>query len=472
VSLELRPYPEYKGSGAPWLGQVPSHWRLLRTKYLFCEVDERSIDGLETHLSMSQRRGLIAASESSEQRLLSESYAGAKKCRQNDLVLNRLKAHLGVFAHASQDGLVSPDYTVFRCKGLNRVKFFEYQFKTPAYVGELRRSTKGIVEGFWRLYTDDFFRIVAAVPPTHEQDKILRWVERFDGRIKRLVAAKRRVIELLNEQKQAVINDAVFREMASEPGIVGPDCGWPTEISSRFTRTKLSRICASIRDGTHNPPPATKGLHRLLSVRNIVGRGFVTRPDDRTMTEAAFAELQRSYSVECGDVVIALVGATTGKSAVVGDMENVTVQRSIGILRPRASHVTSEFLNLVIASEFVQRQIRLVMLKYAAQPGIYLEELGRLQVVLPPIGKQKEIVRQVEQSTASLDSSLAQFENELSLIREYRTRLIADVVTGKLDVRGVELLDLSDVEGVGEVEDEELEDPEELVAVEENADAD
>ena len=94
----LKPYPEYKESGLPWLRLAPGHWDVRRSRYLFREVDQRSISGTETRLSMSQRHGLIPSSQVEERRLVAESNVGGKLCEPGDLVLNRLKAHLGVLA--------------------------------------------------------------------------------------------------------------------------------------------------------------------------------------------------------------------------------------------------------------------------------------------------------------------------------------------------------------------------------------
>jgi type I restriction enzyme S subunit len=147
----LKSYPAYKGSGVPWLGELPEHWGVCRARYLFREVDQRSTTGAETHLSMSQRLGLVPSSEMEERRLVSESYVGAKLCEPGDLVLNRLKAHLGVFARASQAGLVSPDYTVFRRASANvSMSFFEPLLKSPACRGELRtRATSAARSRTW-----------------------------------------------------------------------------------------------------------------------------------------------------------------------------------------------------------------------------------------------------------------------------------------------------------------------------------
>ncbi len=168
----LTPYPAYKDSGVSWLGKIPAHWDVLRAKRIFREMDQRSTTGREAHLSMSQSHGLVDSSMIDDWRLQSESYAGGKLCRKNDLVLNRLKAHLGVFAHARQDGIVSPDYTIYRLLKQDEVRFFELLFRTPLYKEVFRRATKGIVEGFWRLYTDDFYDVCAPIPPQREQRAI------------------------------------------------------------------------------------------------------------------------------------------------------------------------------------------------------------------------------------------------------------------------------------------------------------
>lgn len=131
-------------------------------------------------------------------------------------------------------------------------------------------------------------------------------------------------------------------------------------------------------------------------------------------------------------------------------------------------------MNLLVTSEIVQRQIREVMTKYAAQPGIYLDELGRIQVVIPPRSDQEEIVRQVKTSISAIESKIRLVRRELDCITEYRTRLIVDVVTGKLDVRGLalpEIKDAEEVETLSESDEEEAENNTELVGAGEADDA-
>jgi type I restriction enzyme, S subunit len=210
-----------KPSGIEWLGEVPEHWEILRTRYLFRENDRRSQTGAETHLSMSQKLGLVPSSMVEQRTLVSETYVGGKLCDEGDLVLNRLKAHLGVFALAKQSGLVSPDYTVLRRTRPMVMQYFEHILRSPGFRHELRIRAKGIVEGFWRLYTDDFYDIRVPVPPVTEQRRI---VDALDAETKSVIGAMKRTereIDLFREYRTSLIAEVVtgkldVREAASE----------------------------------------------------------------------------------------------------------------------------------------------------------------------------------------------------------------------------------------------------------------
>jgi type I restriction enzyme S subunit len=199
-----------KDSGVAWIGQIPDHWDAVRCKYLFTEINDRSEEGLETHLSMSQKYGLVPDSMLDERRMLSASYAGGKLCQKGDLVLNRLKAHLGVFALAPMEGVISPDYTVLRP---NREyilpEFAEAVLKCTKCRPELRIRVRGIVEGFWRLYTDDFNTIYIPLPPIEEQRSIMQAIAAKQEHLNKLIKAINQEIELLQEYRTRLISDVV-----------------------------------------------------------------------------------------------------------------------------------------------------------------------------------------------------------------------------------------------------------------------
>lgn len=202
-----------KDSGVEWLGEIPAHWEVLRAKFLFREINNRSETGQETQLSMSQKYGLVPSHTISEWRLRSESYVGAKITEPNDLVLNRLKAHLGVFALNSQRGLVSPDYTVLRAIRPMVERYFELTLKTPACRLELKQRAKGIVEGFWRLYTDDFYEIPLPVPSIEEQDLIVKTLKHQLENIEYSINQITNEIDLIREYRTRLIADVVTGKM-------------------------------------------------------------------------------------------------------------------------------------------------------------------------------------------------------------------------------------------------------------------
>lgn len=209
VTRGLDPDAPMKPSGIEWLGDVPAHWEVIRNKVIFREVNDRSATGAETHLSMSQKLGLVPTTDIEEQTLQSESQEGFKICQVNDLVLNRLKAHLGVFARATMPGLVSPDYTVLRLKRKDQVRYFEMLFRHPAYIAEFNKAVRGIVVGFLRLYTPEFNDIYSVVPPLREQIEIIEFVDIESRSIEAAVFKAEREIELIKEYRTTLISDAV-----------------------------------------------------------------------------------------------------------------------------------------------------------------------------------------------------------------------------------------------------------------------
>lgn len=206
----LNPEVPLFDSGVTWIGAVPAHWKVTPNRYIFREQNARSLRGEETHLSMSQRYGLVPAKELDVQTLQSESYDGAKLCRKGDLVQNRLKAHLAVFAVAPCDGLVSPDYSVFRLQNSeNQPVYFERLFKTPNYLGEFNRRVRGIVVGFLRLYSEDFNAIPALVPPYDEQAEIVKFIEATNTDFENVRAKIDAEIAMLRELKAITVASAV-----------------------------------------------------------------------------------------------------------------------------------------------------------------------------------------------------------------------------------------------------------------------
>ena len=380
---------------------------------------------------MSQVHGLVPSKDLGRKSLQSENYAGGKLVAEHDLVLNRLKAHLGVFARAKQAGVVSPDYTVFRPKGDASVRYCESLFKTPMYVGEFRRRTKGIVEGFWRLYTDDFYNVTALLPPPEEQVQIVAYLRAQDAHIARFIKTKRDLIKLLTEQKLRIIDHAVTRGLDSSVALKPSGIEWLGEVPEHWEVKPLKRW-VRLNASTLGEKTDPDFEFRYVDIGSVQTGRLVKEPE-RIRFEAAPSRARRV--LRRGDTIISTVRTYLKAIWYVGeDADDLIASTGFAVLTP-GSGVEPEYLGYVIqSSPFVNRVTANSI--GIAYPAIAETVLGRFPVALPPtVNEQQAIVARIKTESAPLDDAIARTEEEIKLIREYRDRLIADVVTGQVDVR-------------------------------------
>ena len=200
-------YSEYKDSGVKWLGKIPSHWELLKSKYLWKETFENSTSGKEELLSVSQYTGVTKSKADSR----SESLVGYKIVHKDDLVINIMLAWLGGLGVSNDEGVVSPAYCTYKLIRDYNPKFLHYLYKTPMYLAEFARHSTGVVPSRWRMYTDDFGQVVSLLPPVEEQDAIVRYLDAATSKIDKAIAMQQKMIDLLNERKQIIIQNAVTK---------------------------------------------------------------------------------------------------------------------------------------------------------------------------------------------------------------------------------------------------------------------
>ena len=209
VTKGLDPDVEMKDSGIDTFDLIPKHWEVLKIKWLLKERNERSISGEEEPLSMSQKFGIIPTSQMDIVPNMASTFIGAKITHINDLVFNKLKAHLGVFAVSKYYGLVSPDYAVYYTSGKSMVKYLEFLFKTDNCISEFKRRSTGVGAGLTRLYTSDLFDIKIPLPPIDEQKKIADYLDKKISNINLAVSEKKQQIETIEEYKKSLIFEYV-----------------------------------------------------------------------------------------------------------------------------------------------------------------------------------------------------------------------------------------------------------------------
>lgn len=209
VTKGLDPTAPMKDSGVEWIGKIPEDWETIRVKQLLNERIERSLTGQEEPLSMSQKVGLVPTRMLDSIPNMASSFIGAKLTYVDDLVFNKLKAHLGVFSVSKYDGLVSPDYAVYYSTGKINLKYLEYLFKTPQCILEFRKRSTGIAVGLTRLYTDGLFAIECPFPNHSSQMEIVAYLDDKCAKIDKLIALKQSKIEKLQEYKKSLIYEYV-----------------------------------------------------------------------------------------------------------------------------------------------------------------------------------------------------------------------------------------------------------------------
>ncbi len=211
VTQGLDPNVPMKDSGVEWIGQIPEHWNVIRAKYLFKEVEERSVLGNEELLSVSHLTGVTPRSEKNVSMFMAEDYSGSKVCKRHDLVMNIMWAWMGALGVSDYDGIVSPAYGVYRQKIANTFnsEYLEYLLKTTKYIEHYNRVSTGLHSSRLRFYGHMFFNMKLGFPCLDEQSEIIVRIKNQTSKIELAVENLANQIEKLKEYKTTLINDAV-----------------------------------------------------------------------------------------------------------------------------------------------------------------------------------------------------------------------------------------------------------------------
>lgn len=420
----MKKYESYKDSGVGWIGEIPSHWSCVKIKHLLRERVDKSEDGIGEPLSMSQKYGLIPTSQMDVVPNLATSYVGAKRTRQGDMVLNKLKAHLGVFALSAYDGLVSPDYAVYYGTGRADLEYLEYLFKTPLYVSEFIKKTTGVAIGFNRLYTDDLFSIPAHYPPMLEQKRIVDYLKDKTLKIEQYVSARERERELLDSLKQSEIANVVTKGLNPNVRMKDSDIPWIGMIPEHWeTRTlsQMARVHFISNKNVHH--------QNLLSL----SYGKIVCKDINTTEGLLPASFDNYQIVEDGNIVLRLTDLQNDhKSLRVGLSTQEGIITSAYLAIEAFTGILPKYLYFLLHSIDVKKVF--YSMGNGLRQSLNWTELRKLKCIVPPILEQQAIVDYIEAKLSKIDSCMADLQTEIDYLKEFKQRLISDVVTGQICV--------------------------------------
>lgn len=446
TTTELQPYPEYKDSGVSWLGTIPAHWKMLRAKNVFRVIDIRSETGDEELLTVSSSDGVVPRSQKTVTMFKADSYVGHKLCWPGDLVINSLWAWMQGLGFAKHHGLVSSAYGVYRPKPdyAEHWRFFDYLLRSIAYKWELLTRSKGVWLSRLQLSDPAFLDMPVLVSPPDEQAAIVRYLDHADRRIRRYIAAKRKMITLLHEQKQAIIHRAVTRGLDPNVRLKPSGVEWLGDVPEHWEVRRLRFLTQRIEQGISPQAEALLADNDSWGVLKAgCVNGGVFRESEHKRLPTDFP-IDPTIVVRVGDV---LISRASGSPKLVGSVGRVMTLNYHLILSDKMFRPVFKDLQIVdfavaaMNTHYFRTQVeQAISGAEGLANNLPLSELKDFILVIPPSAEAVCIANALKNELKDVQQLIDCANREIELIREYRTRLIADVVTGKVDVRAAAAL--------------------------------
>ena len=438
----LKPYPDYKDSGVQWLGKVPDHWRLPRLGALLRERGEMNGDRQVSEvLSLLRERGVIPYAEKGNiGNKKSEDITRYKVVRPDDIVVNCMNVIIGSVGLSRYTGCLSPVYYVLtRRSERDHPRYLNACFQTKPFQESLVRIGNGILAHRMRIPMELLKCEPFPRPPFEEQAAIVRFLDHADRRIRRYIRAKQKLLALLEEQKQAIIHQAVTGQIdvrTGRPyGVYKPAgvLGLP-EVPKDWELCRLRNVASVVTTGSRGWSSYASDTGPLfVRVANLSRGSLKLRFDDEVRLDLPSTSEAGRTRIKPGDLLVSVTAYIGSVGIAPEELEEAYVSQHVARCQP-LPEVCSRWLGYVLLSSVGQTHGQ-VSLYGGTKDGLSLDDVKNYPILLPPRNEQEAAVQWIEGELSALVKIGDSTKRELEMVREYRTRLIADVVTGKLDVR-------------------------------------
>jgi type I restriction enzyme S subunit len=433
MSNGLGPYPAYKDSGVPWLGDIPEHWKQSPGRACFAEEKTPNVGLQETTvLSLSYGRivvkppeklhGLVPASFETYQ--IIEPYDIV--IRPTDLQNDKVSLRTGL---ARKRGIITSAYMRLQTKDSLAPEYGHLLLH--AY--DLKKVFYGLGSGLrqnlsWR----DFKYLPCLVPPPDEQAAIARFLDHIDRRTRRYIRAQKKLIALLEERKQALIHRAVTRGLDPDVRLKPTGVEWLGQIPEHWEVKRLKYLVPQVTVGIVIQPAGLYVPSGIPCLRSLNVSTGVIRANDLVYISPDSNEAHSKSKIFRGDILIVRTGQAGTAAIVTDEFDGVNC---IDLLVVRKSKsVLSEYLLTYLNSRAAKIDVEYKSVG-AIQAHYNTSTLANLVILLPPLDEQRAILAQLNVEVGSIQKAITTAQCQIDLIRECRTRLIADIVTGKLDAR-------------------------------------
>lgn len=419
-------YSSYKDSGISWIGDIPEHWEVKQLRSFLTLFSDKG-HGDAQLLSVTREQGVIERDKEDKEEnhnFVPDDLSGYKYIEKGDFAINKMKAWQGSYAVSEYNGIVSPAYFTCKLKGVNK-DFFSKAIRSKVYVPFFTQYSKGIRVGQWDLNPNALKSIPFFLPTPDEQSVIVKYIDDKTSKIDAYVAEKKKEIEFLQELKQKIIVDAVTKGLNPDAKMKDSGISWIGEIPEHWvqyrfaTLFKEKSICNHVNE-------------ELLSV--YLDRGVIRFSEDNNKrTNPTSKDLSKYQLVDIGDFVLNNQQAWRG---------SVGVSRYRGIISPAYFiFEMSSKLNPLYAN-YLLRSTSCVAYYYICSKGIGSiqrnldwSSLKQKKLAIPSLDEQQDIVTYIEEKCEKIDKLASELQSEIDYLKEYKQRLIADCVTGQINVQ-------------------------------------
>lgn len=424
-------YQSYKPSKTIWLDQIPEHWQETDLRMLFADNKTKNVGLIEKNLlslsygklkrkDIDNATGLVPASFEGYQ-IIEEGYI---VLRFTDLQNDKKSLRVG---YSNEKGIITSAYIGLAPKTDLDSKYYYYllhyldKFKYYYNLGGGVRQS---------LSYKDFGRETVLVPPKQEQTTIANFLDYKTEKINRFIKKKKQLIKLLKEQKAAIINQAVTKGLDHNAKMKDSGIEWLGEIPEHWEIKPLKYFVTHNDEALSNSTDKEYELN-YIDIGNVDSNGEI---EEIVKYKFKDAPSRARRIVKVGDVIISTVRTYLKAIAIIEDNQDVIVSTGFAVLRPRKS-IVGEFLNYAVRANYFIEDVCSNSFG-VSYPAINASELVTLKLAVPNNEtEQKNIVEFIKNESKTIDKTISTIEKEIALVEEYKTALIAEAVTGKIDVR-------------------------------------
>lgn len=421
-------YNEYKDSGVQWLGEIPSHWDMQRWRFLLTENKVKNTD-CKVKVQLQFKYGdIVRKANQDEDAGVLETISKYTVVAPDDIMINGLNLNYDFIsqrvAQVRENGVITSAYVSLRPTSLACSRYYTYFLKSM----DFKKMFHGMGTGIrLTLSYNELKNQFIPFPSIAEQQAIADYLDTATAKIDEAIAQQQKMIDLLNERKQIIINNAVTKGL--NPGAPMKDSGvdWIGEIPEHWEITKLKKKSKIILGKMLSNAPGNK--YEYFCAKDV----HYGCADDSDLKQMFFSDTEREqYKVNYGDMLIVEGGAGAGGCAIYKGTKTAYIQNSIMIVRGNEDMV-NEYICSFMQSINQRGYVEFICNK-ATIPHFTKEKAGGVNIAVPPIEEQNKIVKYIEKMCAPIDNAISSAAKQISLLQERKQIIINDVVTGKVKV--------------------------------------